>query len=188
MKPANGAGASRGEWVERRVGAEGNADQDGTPGHRAGPACHRDRDRVRKAARQRRKGKFTALLHHIDAALLRWSYHWLKRDAAPGVDGVTWKDYGEGLEAKLRDLQDRVHRGRLPGAALRRALHPEAGRPATAARHRGAGGQDRPAGGGRGAECDLRGGLPRVQLRVPAGTGPARRAGRAGGGDRDAGR
>ena len=60
-------------------------------------------ERVRKAARERRKEKFTALLHHIDVELLRrWSYAQLKREAAPGVDGVTWKDYGEDLEAKLR--------------------------------------------------------------------------------------
>jgi len=68
-------------------------------------------DRVRKAARERKAEKFTSLLHHIDAALLRQSYHWLKRDAAPGVDGMTWNAYGEGLEARLCDLEARIHRG-----------------------------------------------------------------------------
>ena len=68
-------------------------------------------DRVRKAAQERKGERFTTLLHHIDAALLRQAYHWLKRDAAPGVDGMTWDAYGEGLEARLRDLESRIHLG-----------------------------------------------------------------------------
>jgi len=55
--------------------------------------------------------RFTALLHHVNADLLRDAYSWLKRDAASGVDGVTWHAYGEGLEERLKDLHARVHRG-----------------------------------------------------------------------------
>jgi hypothetical protein len=66
-------------------------------------------ERVRKAAKERKAEKFTTLLHHIDTALLHQTYHWLQRDAAPGVDGMTWDAYGEGLEARLRDLEDRIH-------------------------------------------------------------------------------
>ena len=99
------------EWMERRAGAEGNAE--GPHGvraqNRATPSS--GIDRVRKAARERKEEKFTTLLHHIDAALLRQSYHWLKRDAAPGVDGMTWDAYGEGLDARLCALNGRIHRG-----------------------------------------------------------------------------
>ena len=68
-------------------------------------------DRVREVAREKKGERFTTLLHHIDAALLRQAYYWLKRDAAPDVDGMTWDAYGEGLEARLRDLESRIHLG-----------------------------------------------------------------------------
>jgi RNA-directed DNA polymerase len=67
-------------------------------------------DRVRQAARGNKQLKFTALLHHIDIGLLRSSYYNLKRNAAPGVDGVVWQDYEEGLEERLIDLHGRIHR------------------------------------------------------------------------------
>jgi RNA-directed DNA polymerase len=66
---------------------------------------------VREAARRNKEQKFTALLHHVTVGLLRDSYYSLKRKAAPGVDGVTWRQYGEGVEERLADLHDRVHRG-----------------------------------------------------------------------------
>jgi RNA-directed DNA polymerase len=65
------------------------------------------------------------LLHHIDASLLRQAYHWLKRDAAPGVDGVTWDAYGEGLEVRLRDLEARIHRGSYRAQPSLRAYIPK---------------------------------------------------------------
>jgi RNA-directed DNA polymerase len=82
-------------------------------------------ERVRTAARLNKEERFTALLHHVDVDLLRQAYLWLKREAAPGVDGVTWKEYGQGLEEKLRDLHGRVHRGSyraLPPAFARVGL------------------------------------------------------------------
>jgi group II intron reverse transcriptase/maturase len=51
------------------------------------------------------------LLHHVTVDLLREGYYALKRDAAPGVDEVTWKQYGEGLEGRLEELHGRIHRG-----------------------------------------------------------------------------
>src|SRR5882724_4058859 len=66
---------------------------------------------VRKAARENKEMKFTALLHHLTVDLLRESFYSLKRKAAPGVDGVTWQEYEPGLEDRLIDLHDRVHRG-----------------------------------------------------------------------------
>jgi group II intron reverse transcriptase/maturase len=65
---------------------------------------------VRQAARGNKQLKFTALLHHINIDLLRSSYYSLKRQAAPGVDGVVWQEYGEGLEGRLVDLHGRIHR------------------------------------------------------------------------------
>ncbi len=66
---------------------------------------------VRKAARENKEMKFTALLHHLTIDLLRESFYSLKRKAAPGVDGVTWQEYETGLEDRLSDLHGRVHRG-----------------------------------------------------------------------------
>ena len=108
VKSANEPGRPGEEWAEPRAGAKGNArDSHGVRAqHRAAPLS--GLDRVRKAARERKTEKFTTLLHHIDAALLREAYHWLKRDAAPGVDGVTWDAYGKGLDARLCDLEARV--------------------------------------------------------------------------------
>jgi group II intron reverse transcriptase/maturase len=81
---------------------------------------------VREAARRDRKQKFTALLHHVTIDLLRDSYYSLQRAAAPGVDGVSWRQYGEGLEERLRDLHDRVHRGAYRAQPSRRTYIPKA--------------------------------------------------------------
>src|ERR1035441_9438368 len=77
-------------------------------------------DGVRKAARERKQERFNALLHHLTVNLLRDSFLALKRQAAPGVDGVTWKEYETGLENRLADLHSRVHRGAYRAQASRR--------------------------------------------------------------------
>ena len=82
-------------------------------------------ERVREAAKREGQEQFTNLLHHVDAALLEQSYRKLKRDAAPGVDGVTWQEYGDGLEEKLKDLQDRIHRGAYRPQPSRRVNIPK---------------------------------------------------------------
>jgi len=66
---------------------------------------------VRERARKSKQERFTALLHHVTPTLLRESFYGLKRKAAPGVDGMTWKEYETGLEDRLTDLHGRVHRG-----------------------------------------------------------------------------
>jgi RNA-directed DNA polymerase len=81
--------------------------------------------RVRHAARQRKKETFTALLHHVDTSLLRLAFYALKREAAPGVDGVTWQDYEADLERRLADLHDRVHRGAYRPLPSRRRYSPK---------------------------------------------------------------
>ena len=80
---------------------------------------------VRRAARERKEMKFTALLHHLTVALLRDSFYALKRKAAPGVDGVTWQEYETGLEGRLVDLHSRVHRGAYRAQPSRRVYIPK---------------------------------------------------------------
>jgi group II intron reverse transcriptase/maturase len=84
-------------------------------------------DRVRQAARQRKKEKFTALLHHVTIDLLRDAFLALKRRAAPGVDGVTWQDYEADLEVNLPDLLARVQRGTYRALPVRRRFIPKPG-------------------------------------------------------------
>ena len=77
---------------------------------------------MRRTANERRQEKFTALLHHLSVDLLRDSFYALQRKAAPGVDGVTWREYETGLEGRLVDLHNRVHRGTYR-AQLSRRVH-----------------------------------------------------------------
>jgi len=81
---------------------------------------------VRKAARKDKRTRFTALLHHVTANLLRDSYFALKRDAAPGVDGVSWREYETDLDEKLVDLHSRIHRGTYRAQPSKRAYIPKA--------------------------------------------------------------
>jgi group II intron reverse transcriptase/maturase len=83
-------------------------------------------DRVRLAARQRKKEQFTALLHHVNVDALRTAFYALKRKAAAGVDGVTWQDYEADLELRLEDLHGRVHRGAYRPQPSRRTYIPKA--------------------------------------------------------------
>jgi RNA-directed DNA polymerase len=68
-------------------------------------------DGVREAARKKKQEQFTALLHHLSVGVLRDSFYALKRQASPGIDGMTWEEYETGLEDRLIDLHNRVHRG-----------------------------------------------------------------------------
>ncbi len=81
---------------------------------------------VRRAARVRKQERFTALLHHVTVNLLRESFEALKKNAAPGVDGVTWREYEMGLEGRLIDLHSRVHRGTYRAQPSRRVYIPKA--------------------------------------------------------------
>ena len=111
MKPANNAGPPAAEWVEPRAGTKANTGRPHTRRTQSRCSVSQGMERVRHAARQRKKEKFTALLHHVNIDLLREAFLALKRRAAPGVDGVTWQDYEAALEGNLQDLHARVHRG-----------------------------------------------------------------------------
>ena len=97
--------------MERRAGAKGNAGQERTLRTQGREGAPQGLDRVRQAARQGKKTRFTALLHHVDVDRLGDGFYALKRDAAPGVDGLTWRDYEIDLDSKLADLCDRIHKG-----------------------------------------------------------------------------
>ncbi len=83
-------------------------------------------DRIRKAARLRKKDQFTALFHHINVDTLRTAFYALKRKAAPGVDGMTWRDYEADLEPRLEDLHRRVQRRAYRPQPSRRTYIPMA--------------------------------------------------------------
>src|SRR5438876_3248060 len=124
-KPTNKAGQPVAEPVERRAGAEGTAGRQSTLRAQNRERVTQALDRVRQAARQRKKERFTTLLHHISVDLLRLAFFALKRDAAAGVDGLTWRDYGLDLERNLEDLHARVHRGAYRALPSRRRYIPK---------------------------------------------------------------
>ncbi len=122
-KPAVMAGA---EVVEGRGPAKGNTGSEARPGRSAGLGVSQELDRVRQAARRDKEARFTALLHHVTVDRLRVAYRAISPNAAPGVDGVTWKSYGVNLEGNLRDLHDRVQRGAYRAVPTRRVFIPKA--------------------------------------------------------------
>ena len=125
-KQSNKSGRPPAEAVEERPLTKENMDQPNlcrTPSRKSGPS---GLDRVREAAKGDGKIRFTALLHHVTVDLLRDSYHSLKKRAEPGVDGVTWEEYGRDLEARLSDLQGRIHRGAYRAKPSRRVWIPKA--------------------------------------------------------------
>ena len=115
-------GGTTAEGVEGRGLAKGNPRQQTTPRTQDRAGVQRALERVRRAAREDRELRFTTLLHHVyDPAMLREAYFCLKREAAPGVDRVTWRQYGEALEDNLRDLSARLQRGAYRAKPVRRA-------------------------------------------------------------------
>jgi RNA-directed DNA polymerase len=125
-KPTNKAGATAAESVEPRAGTKRNAGQHNTRRAQDRESVTQALDRVRQAARQRKKEKFTTLFHHLNVDLLRKAFLALKRDAAAGVDGLTWKDYAADLDPNLTDLHARVHRGAYRALPSRRTYIPKA--------------------------------------------------------------
>ena len=115
------------EGVEGRGLAKGNPRRQNAPRTPSRQGVHSALERVRQAARRDRKLRFTALLHHVyNPEMLREAYFRLKREAAPGVDRVTWRQYGEALEDNLQDLSDRLKRGAYRAKPVRRVYIPKA--------------------------------------------------------------
>jgi RNA-directed DNA polymerase len=126
-KSPNNAGQPVAEGMEGRGLAKGNLPQQNasrTPSRRNALSAL---ERVRQAAGKDKKLRFTALLHHIyNLDTLRMAYFSLKKEAAPGVDGETWRHYGEQLEGNLQDLSDRLKRGAYRAKPVRRVYIPKA--------------------------------------------------------------
>jgi group II intron reverse transcriptase/maturase len=135
-KPANKVGAAvetaatMAEQVEQRGLAEGNSPRQNTNRAQDRATVQSALGRIRQAAEKDKKVRFTSLMHHIyDLSTLREAYYGLKRDAAPGVDGETWRQYGENLEGNLADLSARLRRGAYRAkAVLRRFITKDDGR------------------------------------------------------------
>ena len=114
-KPSNKVAGAAAETVEGRRPAKGNTNQRNASRTQCRTTgAPSELERVRQAAKKNKNARFTALLHHVTVERLRKAYHQLRRDAAPGVDGVTWEEYGQALEENLLDLHRRLHRGDPP--------------------------------------------------------------------------
>jgi len=111
MKQPNKESLLSAEAVEGRTSPKGNGGQATVVRTQRRVPTSNGLAAVRQAARQSKEVRFTALLHHITIDRLKQSYIALKRDAAPGIDGVTWRSYGDNLDEKLTALHGRVHRG-----------------------------------------------------------------------------
>jgi RNA-directed DNA polymerase len=126
-KPTNKAGSvPAAEPVEQRAGTKRNAGKQSTHRTQGWVRVTQALDRVRQAARLRKEERFTSLFHHLSIDLFRESFFALKRDAAPGVDGLTWKEYEADLERNLTDLHSRVQRGAYRALPSRRVYIPKA--------------------------------------------------------------
>ncbi|WP_368621828.1 group II intron reverse transcriptase/maturase [Paraburkholderia sp. BR13444] len=124
-KPANNAGEPAAEWVERRAGTKGNTGQSNTCRAQNRASVPQGLERVRQAAWQRKKERFTALLHHVTIDRLRESFHALKRNAAPGVDGMTWRYFEANLEGNLQRPHAQVQSGAYRALPVRRQYIPK---------------------------------------------------------------
>jgi len=120
-KCPNKSGQPLAEGMEGRQPTKENIEQAAAPRTQSRIGELSDLLGVRKAARKDKRTRFTALLHHVTVNLLRDSYYALKRDAAPGVDGVSWQEYETDLDEKLTDLHSRIHRGMYRAQPSKRA-------------------------------------------------------------------
>lgn len=125
MKAANKGARAPAESVERRAPAERNSQSPVTDRTQSREAVSPGAERVRQVVKRKPGEKLTALLHHVTPEALNEAYHALERVAAPGVDGVTWSEYGEGLEERLLDLHGRIHRGAYRAKPVRRVEIPK---------------------------------------------------------------
>ena len=120
-KPANNAWVIHAaEPVERRALAERNSHSYPEVGTQSPAGSEASLARIREAAKRERALRFNNLLHHVTVPLLERAYRALRRDAAPGVDGVKWADYGEGLSERLVRLHEALHSGHYRARPVRR--------------------------------------------------------------------
>jgi RNA-directed DNA polymerase len=110
-KGAEARAEATADLVEERTATKRNPTEGNTRRTRSRESVTSALGRVRQAAKQHPTMKFTALLHHVSVERLTQAYAKTRKQAKPGIDGVTWSEYGEGLEEKIRELHGRIHRG-----------------------------------------------------------------------------
>ena len=134
VKSANKGTAVPAEPMEPRTEPKGNLEGQSTMSAKEGQSTRRTQsresvtqaaDRIRQFVQREPRERLTALLHHVTVAALRWAFFALKKDAAAGADGMTWRMYEEGLEGRLADLHDRVHSGAYRATPSRRVNIPK---------------------------------------------------------------
>ena len=126
VKQPNKEGQPLAEAVEGRRRPKENDAQSNTSPTQSGERVSQGLSGVRRVAQVRKQEQFTALMHHVTISLLRESFEALKKNAAPGVDGVRWREYETGLADRLNDLHSRVHRGAYQAQPSRRVYIPKA--------------------------------------------------------------
>lgn len=132
--PRNRSNNATGRATESEEGRErtkGNSPERRTPRTQRRTRVSPALERVQHVAHRDHTQRFTALLHHVyDIGRLRAAYFALTRGAAPGIDGETWRHYGEQLEPNLQSLSERLKRGAYRVHPVRRTYIPKTdGRP-----------------------------------------------------------
>ncbi|WP_189402000.1 group II intron reverse transcriptase/maturase [Mesorhizobium sp. M2E.F.Ca.ET.166.01.1.1] len=125
MKLTNKAGKPAAESVEPRAATKGNADQQTTRRAQDRESVSHALERIRQVARLRKQERFTSLFHHLNLETLRTAFYALRRDAAPGVDGLTWRAYEADLDHLIENLCDRLQRGAYRASPARRQYIPK---------------------------------------------------------------
>jgi len=113
------------ESMEERTEAKGNSAARNASSTPSEPDAHTFLQRIRERAKQKPEEKWTNLLSHMRVSFLKEAYQRLRRNAAAGVDEVTWHEYGERLDDRLLDLEGRVHRGSYHPQPVRRVYIPK---------------------------------------------------------------
>ena len=177
VKSANKGKRVPAEPMERRTEPEGNSEGQSMCRTQDWESMSQAADRIRQFVKREPRERLTTLLHHVTVDALRWAFFGLKKDAAAGADGVTWRMYEEGLEGRLADLHDRVHSGAYRATPSRRVNIPK---PDGGTRPLGVAAIEDKIVQRAVAETVLtpiyEAEVPGVQLRVPARAGGARRA------------
>ena len=125
VKPTNNGASAPAEPVEPRAEPKGNPEGQSMRRTQSRESVSQAAVRVRQFVQRERKVRLTALLHHVTVDALRWAFFEMKRNAAAGADGMTWRMYEEGLEGRLADLHDRVHSGAYRATPSRRVNIPK---------------------------------------------------------------
>ena len=120
VKSANKGAAVLAESMERRTEPEGNLESQSTRRAQDRESVTQAADRIRRFVQREPRERLTTLLHHVTVDALRWAFFELKKGAAAGADGMTWRMYEEGLEGRLANLHDRVHSGAYRATPSRR--------------------------------------------------------------------